>query len=159
MTSRGSSGGMTPLRSLLAGAAVLALIPGMASAQSCMPVAEKASFDVRALQSQLMVLALTNEPAPETIIVAPDAGVTIRVLAQSIAKAMQFNGPIQYDCTKPEGVRVKRLASRSFHTRFREFRFTDLEEGLQETVEWFEAVMAQGRGAARVPAFTMASGR
>ena len=52
---------MTPLRSLLAGAAALALIPGMASAQSCMPAAEKASFDVRALQSQLMVVAITCE--------------------------------------------------------------------------------------------------
>lgn len=52
---------MTPLRSLLAGAAALAMIPGMVSAQSCMPPAEKASFDVRALQSQLMVVAITCE--------------------------------------------------------------------------------------------------
>jgi hypothetical protein len=81
------------------------------------------------------------------------------MLAQLIAKAMQFNGPIQYDRTKPEGVRVKRLASRSFGTRFTEFRFTDLEAGLQETVEWFEAAMARGRDVACAPAFTMASGR
>jgi GDP-L-fucose synthase len=109
--------------------------------------------------ARLMVAALTSEPAPETVIVAPDAGVTIRMLAQLIAKAMQFNGPIQYDRTKPEGVRVKRLASRSFGTRFTEFRFTDLEAGLQETVEWFEAAMARGRDVACAPAFTMASGR
>ena len=108
--------------------------------------------------ARLMVAALINAQASDTVIVAPDTGVTIRVLAQSIANAMQFNGPIQYDCTKPEGVRVKRLASRSFHARFKEFQFTDLEAGLQETVEWFEAAMARGRDTACAPAFTMASG-
>ena len=107
----------------------------------------------------MMVAALMSEPAPETVIVAPDAGVTIRALAQLIAKTMQFNGPIQYDCTKPEGVRVKRLASRSFHTRFQEFQFTALEAGLQETVGWFEAALARGRDATCAPVFTMASGR
>ena len=38
---------------------------------------------------------------------------------------------------------MKQLASRSFHTQFKEFRFTTLEAGLQETVEWFEARMAR----------------
>lgn len=108
--------------------------------------------------ARLLVTALANQTMPETVIVAPDAGITIRVLAQLIAKAMQFNGPIHYDRTKPDGVPVKRLASRSFHSRFKEFQFTALEEGLQETVEWFEAVMAQGRGAACAPTLTMAAG-
>ena len=108
--------------------------------------------------ARLMVTALTNETTPETVIVAPDAGVTIRMLAQLIAKAMQFNGPIQYDHTKPEGVRVKRLASRSFHTQFKEFRFTTLEAGLQKTVEWFEAMMARGREASCSTTLTMARG-
>ena len=52
---------MTPLRSLLAGAAAMALIPGMVSAQTCLQPAEKSHFDVRALQSQLMVVALSCE--------------------------------------------------------------------------------------------------
>jgi GDP-L-fucose synthase len=108
--------------------------------------------------ARLMVTALTNETTPETVIVAPDAGVTIGVLAQLIANAMQFNGPIQYDRTKPEGVRVKQLASRSFHAQCKGFRFTTLEEGLQETVEWFEAMMAQGREAACSTTLTMARG-
>lgn len=108
--------------------------------------------------ARLMVSALTNESAPDTVIVAPDAGVTIRVLAQLIAKALRFNGPIQYDGSKPEGVRVKRLSSRSFQTRFKEFRFTDLEEGLQETVGWFEATMEREKDAACTSAFTMVPG-
>ena len=53
---------MTPLRSLLAGAALLALTPNLAAAQqACMQPAEQQHFNVRALQSQLMVLAITCE--------------------------------------------------------------------------------------------------
>ena len=52
---------MTPLRSLLAGAALLALTPNLAAGQSCMQPAEQQHFNVRALQSQLMVLAISCE--------------------------------------------------------------------------------------------------
>ena len=49
---------MSPIRFLAAGfAAVLAAAPAMA--QTCAQPAEKAAFDVRALQSQLMVAALS----------------------------------------------------------------------------------------------------
>ena len=105
-----------------------------------------------------MITALTNRTTPETVIVTPDAGVTIRMLAQLIANAMQFNGPIQYDCTKPEGVRVKQLASHSFHAQYKGFRFTTLEAGLKETVEWFEAMMARGGEASCATTLMMAKG-
>ena len=38
--------------------------------------------------ARLMVAALTTETTPETVIIAPDAGVTIRMLAQLIAKTI-----------------------------------------------------------------------
>lgn len=52
---------MTPSRKLLAGLAAVMLTPSIAFAQTsaCMQPAEKAAFDIRALQSQLMVVALT----------------------------------------------------------------------------------------------------
>lgn len=55
---------MTPLRRILAGAAALALTPGLALAQSgnvCLQPQEQQHFQVRALQSQLMVLAISCE--------------------------------------------------------------------------------------------------
>ena len=48
---------MTPSRSLLAGVAAMLLAPTIASA-ACLQPAEKTAFDIRALQSQLMVAAL-----------------------------------------------------------------------------------------------------
>ncbi|MDB5413496.1 MAG: hypothetical protein JWR10_1831 [Rubritepida sp.] len=51
---------MTPSRNLLGGLTAVMLLPGIASAQSvCVQPAEKTAFDIRALQSQLMVVALT----------------------------------------------------------------------------------------------------
>jgi hypothetical protein len=44
---------------LLTGAAAAALLPAAAAYAACMQPAEKTAFDVRALQSQLMVVALT----------------------------------------------------------------------------------------------------
>lgn len=49
---------MTPSRSLLAGVAAAMLMPTIASA-ACVQPAEKTAFDIRALQSQLMVAALS----------------------------------------------------------------------------------------------------
>ena len=50
---------------------------------------------------------------------------------------MQYEGPIRYDTSQPEGVRVKRLQSERFQKAFPTFAFTRLEDGLQETARWF----------------------
>ncbi|WP_421995381.1 hypothetical protein [Roseococcus sp.] len=52
---------MTPSRKLMAGLAAVMLTPSLAFAQSsvCVQPVEKTAFDIRALQSQLMVVALT----------------------------------------------------------------------------------------------------
>lgn len=49
---------MSFIRPLLAGLAAAA-IAGPAFAQACLPAAERSALDIRALQSQLMVVALT----------------------------------------------------------------------------------------------------
>lgn len=46
-------------RSFLAGVAAAMLLPSIASAAGCVQPAEKIAFDIRALQSQLMVAALS----------------------------------------------------------------------------------------------------
>jgi hypothetical protein len=52
---------MTPSRKLMCGLAAVMLTPSVAFAQSsaCVQPTEKTAFDIRALQSQLMVVALT----------------------------------------------------------------------------------------------------
>lgn len=87
--------------------------------------------------ARLLVGMLAHEPISETVIVAPDGGLTIRALAEAVTRAMQYEGPICYDTSQPEGVRVKRLHSERFQKAFPTFTFTRIEDGLQETARWF----------------------
>lgn len=87
--------------------------------------------------ARLLVGMLEHKLDPETVIIAPDAGMTIRSLAEAVAQAMQYEGPIHYDTSQPEGVRVKRLQSGRFQKAFSTFAFTTLEDGLKETARWY----------------------
>jgi len=73
----------------------------------------------------------------ESVIMAPDEGLTIRDLAVQIAEVCGFTGEIQFDTTLPEGQRIRRLKSLRFQEVFPAFKFTPLKRALQETVEWY----------------------
>jgi len=75
---------------------------------------------------------------PETVIVSPDNGVTIESLVAAIVESMGFEGKVEFDKTKPEGILVKRLKSNRFAQRFPEFSFTPLTGGLRKTIAWFQ---------------------
>lgn len=78
-----------------------------------------------------------RRPEPTTTIITPDSGITIKTLAETIAKVVGYTGQILFDQSQPEGVPIKRLHSAYFASRFPTFRFTDLRKGLEETVHWF----------------------
>lgn len=87
--------------------------------------------------ARLALEAVAVDLPPETTIVVPDAGVTIRTLAETIAQAMGYEGPILFDRSQPEGVLVKRLQSETLIRRFPAYRFTPLQAGIGATVRWF----------------------
>lgn len=87
--------------------------------------------------ARVLLQELDAFDGPETVIVAPDAGVRISELAHGIAKAVGYLGPLVFDRNKPEGVLVKRVQSKRFAVRFPGFQFTVLQEGLTETITWF----------------------
>ena len=91
------------------------------------------SFDV----ARILLETLRVFRGPETTIVAPIVGMTIRELANLIAEIMQFNGPIIFDGAKPEGYLVKVMKSQKFSYFFPDFSFTSLREGLKTAIEWF----------------------
>ena len=86
---------------------------------------------------QLVLERLERSHGSSTTIIAPDDGLTIKHLAESIAHAMHYTGPIQFDHRQPEGALVKRVRSTEFPAQFPNFRFTPLQTGLIETVQWF----------------------
>jgi GDP-L-fucose synthase len=84
-----------------------------------------------------VALDTIERPRESTTIIAADAGITIQSLAEAIAGVMEYTGPILFDQNQPEGMLIKRLQSTCFASRFPGFQFTDLREGLTETVHWF----------------------
>lgn len=87
--------------------------------------------------ARLALWELDRYDGPETMIVAPDHGVTIRHLVELIARVMNHDGPIVFDHSKPEGQLIKVLESTTFAGRYPRFCFTPLEEGLDTTAAWF----------------------
>jgi GDP-L-fucose synthase len=87
--------------------------------------------------ARILLTALDSSDGPNTVIVAPDRGLTIRELVQEVVKAVEFAGPVVFNADKPEGVLVKRLSSSRFAEKFPGFQFTLLPDGLKEAVNWF----------------------
>lgn len=88
--------------------------------------------------AQWLLRHLESDQGPGTVIVAPDDGVTIFDLAHLIARVMEYPGEARFDHRKPEGMLVKRIRSRRREAQGGGFTFTPLEQGLRETVSWFQ---------------------
>ena len=87
--------------------------------------------------ARILLQALESFHGPQTVVMTPDSGITIAELAKLIAETMSFKGPLLFNADRPEGQRVRVIQSRKFSSQFPGFRFTPLEEGLKETVEWY----------------------
>ncbi len=87
--------------------------------------------------ARFLLEALERDDGPETVIVAPDDGLSVAELAPIVAEVIGFNGPIVFDQDQPEGVLVKRLKSRRTDTWLTDFQFTPLYEGIKNTVAWY----------------------
>jgi len=76
----------------------------------------------------------------DTIIISPSEEHSIGELAESIASAVGYDKPLKYDSSYSDG-QFKKTADNSKLMKFfvnDTFKFTSLEDGLKETVKWFE---------------------
>ena len=79
---------------------------------------------------------LSNYDSPETINVGVGTDVSIRELAELIAKVVGYEGILKQDLTKPDGtpqklLDVSRLANLGWKAQ------TSLEDGLEQTYKWY----------------------
>ena len=77
--------------------------------------------------------------SPEPMNLGSGREITIKELTQLVAKLSRFEGEIAWDASKPDGQPRRCLdVSRAWNSiGFR--AETTLDEGLQKTIEWFEA--------------------
>jgi len=81
------------------------------------------------------VLKNYNEPTP--FIMSPDDEVQISTIAQTIASVMGFEGDIVYDQQYPDGQLKKPSDNTKLKQHMPDFRFTSIEEGLQQAINWY----------------------
>lgn len=63
----------------------------------------------------------------------------IRELAEKVKSAVGYEGEIRWDTSKPDGQMSKLLDNLCMRTLWGNLEFTELDEGIQKTVEWYNA--------------------
>lgn len=76
-----------------------------------------------------------NEDTP--IILSNGEEKSIKALVELVVKQMDFKGKVIFDTTKPEGQYRKPSDTSKLKKYLPDFKFTPLEEGIKNTVEWF----------------------
>lgn len=89
--------------------------------------------------AKLSLWALQHYNEDEPIIFSSAVEISIKELAELIAAKMKFKGKILFDVSKPDGQFRKPSDATKLKKHYPDFVFTPIEEGLQETITWFEA--------------------
>ena len=71
------------------------------------------------------------------VILSSSDEISIKDLVYLIAEIFEFKGNIKFDKSKPEGQFRKPSDNSVIKTMFPDFKFTPIEEGLSESINWF----------------------
>ncbi|EKE02191.1 MAG: hypothetical protein ACD_20C00413G0015 [uncultured bacterium] len=74
----------------------------------------------------------------EPINIAQNFGLSVRELVEIISSQFKFSGKIVYDPTKPDGAPKKVMDDRKFRKVFPNFDFTSFDEGVKNTIKYYE---------------------
>jgi len=80
--------------------------------------------------------ALENYDDPEPLIISPDEEISIATVAQEIAWRVGYTDSIVYN-QKMDGQLRKPSDNSKLKSLLPNFKFTPIEEGLQETIDWY----------------------
>lgn len=101
--------------------------------------AEREFMFAKDFSNIILDIISNNFNYPKLMIVSPGIPVTIKKLAETIADLMEYKGKIIFDNTKLEGIKKKNTSNEMFKNYFPTFKFTKLQTGLRETIDWFVA--------------------
>lgn len=80
-----------------------------------------------------------HDPNPITLSVDEADEVSIKDVALSVAKAMQFKGDVVFDSSKADGQFKKTASNRKLRNLKPDYTFTTIDDGIQKAVDWFVA--------------------
>lgn len=90
--------------------------------------------------AKLLLWTLDSYDSVEPIIlsVGEEDEVSIKDVALGVANAMHFQGEVVFDTTKSDGQFKKTASNAKLRQHLPAFKFTSIQDGLQESVTWFE---------------------
>lgn len=71
---------------------------------------------------------------------AQNDGLSVRELVGIIQTKFGYHGQLRWDASKPDGAPKKVMDNAKFRQVFPEFRFTDFQDGIAETIKYYESV-------------------
>lgn len=89
--------------------------------------------------AEAIVLAALKYDSPEPVNLGSGSEITIRDLTGLVARLCRFSGEIRWDSSKPDGQPRRCLDISRARDSFGFTARTPLENGLRETIAWFEA--------------------
>ena len=87
--------------------------------------------------ARLSLWALDNYSEDSPIILSSGIETSIKGVLELIAKKIGFEGNLIYDSSKPDGQYRKPSDTTKLRKYLPDFKFTDIEEGLSKTIDWF----------------------
>lgn len=87
--------------------------------------------------AKLTLWSLENYDSENPLILSHGIENSITELVEKICTKMDFKNEIQYDVTKPDGQFRKPSNVSLLKSLLPEFKFTSLDEGLEQTINWF----------------------
>lgn len=78
-----------------------------------------------------------HDPTPITLSVDETDEVSIKDVALNVAKAMIFEGQVEFDTSKADGQFKKTAANHKLRKYRPDYKFTPIDEGIQKAVDWF----------------------
>lgn len=88
--------------------------------------------------ADLALWVLENYNETEPIILSTSEEISIKDVVDIIVKNMNFKGNVIFDVSKPDGQFRKPSDNSKLMSYLPDFKFTPIEEGLKETIDWFE---------------------
>ena len=93
--------------------------------------------------ARAIVLAAERYDGPEPVNLGSSSEISIRDLVTLIAKLTGFKGEIVWDSTKPDGQPRRKLNVERARKEFGFESRVSFEEGLRNTIDWFETAQAE----------------
>jgi GDP-L-fucose synthase len=93
-----------------------------------------------------ILLGAEHYNGPDPVNLGAGREVVIRDLASKIAQMTGYEGSIRWDTSRPNGQPRRALNTERAERLFGFRASTDLDQGLQETIQWYEAHRANARG-------------